>query len=227
MKIKVINSYENAAQATGLTVVVDVLRAFTTCCYIFQNGAKNIITVSDVEEARELISKNPHYISVGERQGLKITGFDYGNSPAEIKNINMQGKTIVITTSAGTQGIAKSEGSDEIITGAFVNAQAIVSYIEKQQPNMLSFIITNDRYKGNEDFMFVEYVRRCLNKERVNFDKIKKQLMNHPSSEGFLRKPLTKYSRPDFNLSISLDKFNFVIKAVKKKDSIYLEREYV
>jgi 2-phosphosulfolactate phosphatase len=224
MKIKIIDSYKNAHLAKGLTVIVDVLRAFTTCCFIFNNGAKKIIPVADVERAYKLIKSNPHFISIGERKGLKLPGFDYGNSPAEIANINMKDKTVIFTTSAGTQGIINAINADEIITGAFVNAQAVIDCIKKQNPQITSFVNTNDQDDNNEDFMYTNYIKSHLENKPLNFDRIKKYLINHPTTEGFLKKPMTKYSQKDFYLSLDLDRFNFVIKAKRTKNHIYLKK---
>ena len=94
MKIKIINSYKNSHEAQGFTIVVDVLRAFTTCCFVFKNGAKTIIPVPDTDTAYRMIKDNPHFISIGERKGLKLPGFNFGNSPAEIENIDLKDKLI-------------------------------------------------------------------------------------------------------------------------------------
>lgn len=224
MKIKIISSYHNAHQARGLTIVIDVLRAFTTSCFVFKNGASTIIPVSDIELAYKLAKDNPYFVSIGERKGLKLHGFNYGNSPAEIENIDMLDKTVILTTSAGTQGIVKAINADTVITGAFVNAQAVVNYIKKQNPEIVSFVITDNRYEDNEDFMYANYIKSCLEGKPLNFEVIKKNLVNHPTTEGFLRKPMTKFSKKDFHLSLELDRFDFIIRAKRSKDQIFLER---
>lgn len=215
---------EGIKQAKGLVIVVDVLRAFTTCCFVFKNGAKTIIPVSDLDAAYKLIKDYPYFISIGERKGLKLPGFNYGNSPAEIENVDLKDKTVILTTSAGTQGIVKAINADSVITGAFVNAQAVVDYIGKQKPKVVSFIVTDNRYKDNEDFMYANYIISCLKGDQLNFKKIKKHLINHPLAEGFLKKPMTRYSQRDFHLSLDLDRFNFIIAAKKREDQVYLEK---
>lgn len=224
MKIKIVSSYKTAHLAEGLTVVIDVLRAFTTCCFVFKNGAKTIIPVSDVDMAYKLIKDNPYCISIGERRGLKLPGFNYGNSPAEIENVDLKDKTVILTTSAGTQGLVNTTNADTVITGAFVNAHAVTSYIIKQKPKVVSFVVTDNKYEDNEDFMYVSYIRSCLKGKPLNFDRIKKHLINHPTAEGFLKKPMTKYSQKDFHLSFDLNRFDFVIEAKKKNNQVYLEK---
>ena len=128
MNIKIVN---DAKLAKGLSVVIDVFRAFTVEPYLISNGAKKIIPVGDMQIAYDYKNKNNDYILIGERNGIILPGFDYGNSPSQIEYINFSEKTIIHTTSCGTQGIVKSVNAKEIITGSLVNAQAIVKYIIK------------------------------------------------------------------------------------------------
>lgn len=51
--------------------------------------------------AYKIKEQNDSYILVGERHGKILPGFDYGNSPSQIKNVDFSGKTVV-HTSAGT-----------------------------------------------------------------------------------------------------------------------------
>ena len=85
MNVKIIH---DPKQATGLTVIIDVFRAFTVESYLIYNGVEKLILVGDKEIAYNLKEKNEEYILVGERNGIKLPGFDYGNSPSQIKNID-------------------------------------------------------------------------------------------------------------------------------------------
>ena len=57
MTINIVGSFKKAHQAKGLVVVIDVLRAFTTTCFVFANKADKIIVVAEIKEARQ-IKKN-------------------------------------------------------------------------------------------------------------------------------------------------------------------------
>ena len=122
---------EGARKAKGLTVIIDVFRAFSTACYIYANGARKIIPVADIKFAYELKKENPNFLLLGERGGRMPEGFDFGNSPSQIEGIDFKEKTVVQTTSSGTNGIISAKNADEIITGSFVNAASIVKYIKK------------------------------------------------------------------------------------------------
>ena len=82
------------------------------------------------------IRKKRDCILIGERHGKILPGFDYGNSPSQIENIDFSKKTILHTTSAGTQGISNAKNAKEILTGSLVNARAIAQYIKEKEKKM-------------------------------------------------------------------------------------------
>ena len=84
MNIKVLHMIEGAKAATGVTVIIDVFRAFTVEAYLMNNGAKKVIPVGDIEIAYNYKKANPEVILVGERHGKILPGFDYGNSPSQL-----------------------------------------------------------------------------------------------------------------------------------------------
>ena len=106
--INILHLIEGAKQARGLTVIIDVFRAFSLECYLYDMGAKQIRPVGTIEEAFSLRRRIQNSILVGERHGRKCDGFDYGNSPSAILKKDVAGKTIIHTTSAGTQGIVNA-----------------------------------------------------------------------------------------------------------------------
>ena len=119
MNIQLLQLLEGADQAKGLTVVIDVFRAFSLECYLFSRGVEKIYAVGAEETARQLIKDHPDYLMVGERGGVILPGFDYGNSPSQTEHARLQGKTVIHTTSAGTQGLvhASAAGAEEILAG--------------------------------------------------------------------------------------------------------------
>lgn len=116
--VNILHLIEGAKQAKGLTVIIDVFRAFSLECYLYDMGVKLIRPVGTVEEAFSLKNSIQDSILIGERHGIKCDGFDYGNSPSTILKEDVIGKTIAHTTSAGTQGIVNAVCASEIITGS-------------------------------------------------------------------------------------------------------------
>lgn len=140
MDIQILHLVDGAKEATGTTVIIDVFRAFTVETYLMRNNAARIIPVGDVQVAFDYREKHPDAILCGERKGIIIDGFDYGNSPAQIEHVDFTGKTVIHTTSAGTQGIANAIHADEIIGGNLVAAKAIATYIRNKNPEKVSLV---------------------------------------------------------------------------------------
>ena len=122
----------------GTCVVIDVLRATTTIVTALAAGARSIWPCSSIDEARERArdvlkgfprpstsATAPETVVLGgERGGLKIEGFDLGNSPAEYTAESVGGKAVVLTTTNGTKALLHAVGAKPIL-GAFVNLSAV------------------------------------------------------------------------------------------------------
>lgn len=112
--------------------MIDVLRASTTIVTALANKAERVVPVADVEAARRLASAaGPTALLGGERGGVRIEGFDLGNSPLEYSADRVAGRTIVITTTNGTAALAASCGAREILIGAIVNCTAVAAAIRR------------------------------------------------------------------------------------------------
>ncbi|MCP4396432.1 MAG: 2-phosphosulfolactate phosphatase [bacterium] len=214
MDIRILQLIEGAKAARGLTVVIDVFRAFSTACYLFGNGAERIIPLGDLDLAYRLKQENPSYLLIGERDGQRQPGFDYGNSPAEIEPLDFTGHTVVQTTSAGTQGIANSVEADEIISGSFCNAGAIVRYIQAQEPEQVSLVCMGHGAisPSDEDTLCAEYIKERLEGEQPNFQAIYNRLRFGESGKRFFDPQITWSPEGDFDLCLALDRFDFVLR---------------
>ena len=227
MKIEILEFIDGAKQAKGLTVIIDVFRAFSMACYIMNNGAERIIPVGDLEMAYELKKNNKDYILTGERNEQIQPGFDYGNSPTYIKDIDFTGKTIIQTTGAGTKGIVNAVNADEIITGSFVNINAIINYIKIKNPNMVSLVAMGYRgeTRADEDYLCADYIKKSLNNIAVNFNTMYKNIKSGTGSRFF--NPNTQKHAPssDFDLCLNLNAFNFILKVNRSnKNPVYIEK---
>ena len=110
MNIQILHMVEGAKAAKGLTVIIDVFRAFTVETYLMRNNAHRIYPVGDIETAFACKKADPeNTLLCGERKGIMVEGFDFGNSPSQLEHVDLTGKTVVHTTSAGTQGIANAK----------------------------------------------------------------------------------------------------------------------
>ncbi|HRZ42675.1 MAG TPA: 2-phosphosulfolactate phosphatase [Bacteroidales bacterium] len=118
------NLYQNPNAAT---VVVDVFRATTAICTAFDYGVKSIIPVTTLEEAQ--FYQDQGYLIAAERNGIKPDFADFGNSPFNFMQEGLEGKTIVYSTTNGTQAIQMAGASGHTVIGAFINISAVAEYL--------------------------------------------------------------------------------------------------
>ena len=226
IKINTYHLIEGAKKATGLTVIIDVFRAFSLECYLYNMGVSLIRPVGTIEEAFAFKKANPNYVLIGERKGRKCEGFDFGNSPSETAKHDLRGKTVIHTTSAGTQGIINAKEADEIITGSLVNAKAVARYIMEKQPKEVSLVCMGNGgiAPAKEDELCAEYIRSILEgAELPDMDERVKRLRYEGGAHFFDRQNQDVFPEPDFWMCIEYNKFNFVLR-VEKDEKGFLSR---
>lgn len=215
MNIKLLQMIDGAKQATGLTVIIDVFRAFSLECYLMAAGAGRLLPVGAKETAYALKEAHPDYVLVGERHGVILPGFSYGNSPSQIEGADLAGKTLVHTTSAGTQGVVNASGADEIITGSLVNAKAIARYIKKQAPKEVSLVCMGLEGKSEsaEDTLCGRYIKSILEGQELDMEEELQKLRREPSAEKFFRpENQSVFPERDYWMCVDADRFDFVLK---------------
>lgn len=224
IKINTYHLIEGAKKATGLTVIIDVFRAFSLECYLYNMGVSLIRPVGTIEEAFAFKKANPNYVLIGERKGRKCEGFDFGNSPSETAKHDLRGKTVIHTTSAGTQGIINAKEADEIITGSLVNAKAVARYIMENQPKEVSLVCMGNGgiAPAKEDELCAEYIRSILEgAELPDMDERVKRLRYEGGAHFFDRQNQDVFPEPDFWMCIEYNKFNFVLRVEKDEKGFF------
>jgi 2-phosphosulfolactate phosphatase len=136
MRIERRSLLDGAADARGLVVVIDVLRAFSCSALMFQYGIRDLALVRTPQEALAFRDADPEYLVAGEVKGVRVEGFDVGNSPADIVSKGRAffgGRRVAARSSAGTQGVlAAAAHADQVLLGSYMNAAATAEYIRDQ-----------------------------------------------------------------------------------------------
>lgn len=118
--------FYSAGMSDKIVVVTDIFRASTTMCAAFKNGAKAIIPVASIDEAK--VYKEKGY-KVGAERNVKRCDFaDFGNAPTDYTAEKVSGEEIVFTTTNGTQAIDMASDADCLLVGAFSNLNAIADF---------------------------------------------------------------------------------------------------
>ncbi|MGI6755759.1 MAG: 2-phosphosulfolactate phosphatase [Atopobiaceae bacterium] len=213
MDIKILELIEGADLARGLTIIIDVFRAFTLECYLFAYGAQKILPTGSLDEARALAALFPDAVTFGERRGARVEGFDFGNAPSEVAPEDVLQKLVIHTTSAGTQGLVHAQHADEIITGSLVNARACARYIRARAPEQVSIVAMGNQgvSRAEEDVICACYIKSLLTGETYD---VESAVADLPQGAGakFLDPLKPEFPANDLPLCTALDRFDFVIR---------------
>lgn len=162
-----------AAKRGDVIVAIDVLRCSSTIVTALANGAKAVIPVKSVREARSL-SRRRGAILAGERNGLRPAGFELGNSPLEYRQEKVQGRVIVLTTTSGTKAIVLGRKAREVLVGSFLNLSATANHAGKTARSSrcgISLVTAGTRGRFSlEDFLCAGALSRSLAKEGASLD---------------------------------------------------------
>jgi 2-phosphosulfolactate phosphatase len=226
MQVTLADFVEGARNARGLVVVIDVFRAFSLAAYAFAQGARQIVPVASVDDARALKEAHPEWLLVGERHTRPLPGFDCGNSPTELEKLDLRGRTLIHTTHAGTQGLTAATNAREVVTGALVNAGALVRYIRTRQPGEVTLVRMGHeaRERCVEDDFCAEVIRARLLDAAATAPDPAERLRDAPSARKFFDPACDWAPRRDFDLCARLDAFDFVLRRNTDGEGMHLTR---
>jgi 2-phosphosulfolactate phosphatase len=145
----------------GIPVIIDVLRATSTIVTALWAGAGRVIPVVDAVEALRL-GREIDAVLVGERNGVKLDGFDYNNSPGEMLGADIRGRTIVITTTNGTRIMA--EGG---LIASTLNAGAVAEAIRSREH---AYLLASGPEKSVEDLCAARLIERMAEMPDARLD---------------------------------------------------------
>lgn len=214
MQIDILDHVAGARDARGIAVVIDVFRAFTVAPHAFDAGAARVLPAGEVEEALELGRRIPGAVLAGERNARRLPGFDAGNSPTEIRALDLRGKVLVHTTHAGTQGLVNACDADEVLTGAFVNLSAVGRYLAARAPRRVSLVRMGHeaRERCAEDDLYAECLRRVLQGEPAPLGEVRDRLRDAPAARKFFDPACDWAPLADFDYCTEVDRFDFVLR---------------
>ena len=203
---------EDCHTAQGVVIVIDVLRAFSTAAYAFSRGAREIFLVSTVDEALALKSAIPNSRAMGEVGGLRPDGFDFGNSPTYIDEADLSGITMIHRTSAGTQGVVRSQGAEIMLAASFVVANATARYVSNLAVPEVTFVITGRSYNGgDEDLACAEYLEELLRGNQPDLKPFIKRIMESKDAFPHLDPEQRDFPFSDLEYCSQVDKFDFAM----------------
>ena len=227
MEIVIDSLLEGARRARGVVVIVDVLRAYTTAAVALSRGASKIVLVAEVEEALALRSDGVGELCMGEVGGMRPEGFDFGNSPSQLSLADVQGKTIIQSTRAGTVGMNAAEGADQLYGGSFAVASATVEAIRRHAPPLVTIVAmgSEGRIRTDEDEQCVLYLRNLLLGVTPDHDSVRSLMLAGSEARKYGNPATPHFPVEDRDMAATIDSHNFAIKVTKEQGLLVARKE--
>ena len=214
MEIRIESLLEGATHATGVVAIIDVFRAFSTAAVALANGASRITMVSTVEEALVLRNNGTGQLCMGEVGGRAPAGFDFGNSPFEVSQVDFQGKAIIQRTSAGTQGIAAAGQARRLYAASLVTAKATARAMLSGDPDRMTLVAMgkNAVERTDEDELCALHLRNLLEGRPGDIHAVRQMILAGGEAARFHDPARPHLHADDLTIALDVDRYDFAIR---------------
>ena len=156
---------------------------------------------------------------MGEVSGKKPDGFDFGNSPSEIADLDFSGKTIIQSTRAGTVGVASATKADMIFGGSFAVASATAEIISSRSPNLVTLVAMGleATIRSDEDELCALFIRNLLQGRKPNIQSVKNLVLSGEESQKYGNPETPHWPIEDLDFCLNVDSFDFALKIEKEE----------
>ena len=222
MEIRLGSLARDARDAAGTVIIIDVFRAFTTAAIAFDQGATAITLVAEADDALALHRSGVGDLLMGEVDGKRPPGFDYGNSPYEITGIDLAGKSLVQSTRAGTVGVAAAFAAPDagpIYLGSFAVAAATVRAVLQDNPQLVTIVAMGDQavVRSDEDEHCALYLRNLLEGRQPDPDALRQLILAGGATQKFFDPAQPQYHPQDVELALQFSKYPFAMRVSREQ----------
>ncbi len=222
MEIRLGSLARDARDAAGTVIIIDVFRAFTTAAIAFDQGATSITLVAEAADALALHRSGVGDLLMGEVDGKRPPGFDYGNSPYEITSVDLAGKSLVQSTRAGTVGVAAAfaaANAGPIYLGSFAVAAATVQAVLQDNPQLVTIIAMGDQavVRSDEDEHCALYLRNLLEGRQPDPDALRQLILAGGATQKFFDPAQPQYHPQDVELALQFSEYPFAMRVSREQ----------
>lgn len=225
INFQISQGHEPPLSPADVYIVIDVIRAFTTTQIAFEQGAERILLARHVEDAFALKHTHPDAILAGERDAIKIDGFDLGNSPAACAQVNFDGRTMILTTTNGVRATlhalksAAPQSAPVLVTG-FANALASARFVREKSreangTHRLRVHLIASHPTGDEDLACAEFIRaHLLDAAQIDAAQVSERIRKSHAAQKFLDPKRPKFNPRDIDFCAETRPQSFAMLAV-------------
>ncbi len=228
MDIRIDSLLAGAKKAEGVVVIIDVFRAFTTAAVALSRGAERLILTTEIDDAYMLRKRKEAYYCVGEVDGKKPEDFDFGNSPFEIEQADVAGKTLVLSTRAGTVGANAAWHAERLYGAAFTNARATAGLLRAANPPLVTLVPMgrNGRVRTDEDELCAIYLKNLLLGLQPPARALAEILRQSHEAQKFGDPAQPHFHPGDLDKALEIDRFPFAIRIARRDRQLVAAPEY-
>jgi 2-phosphosulfolactate phosphatase len=214
---------DGARQASGIAVVIDVLRSFTVSAYALAGGARECRLVTTTDEARALAASIPGALLSAEENALPIPGIPISNSPTKLlEEPDLSERILVQRSSAGTQVAAAVRPEIDIFAASLVVARATVQACLLRRPAVLTLIASADH---PEDHACAHYMEAIVRGEKPNVERLLQPLRDSERYKKVMSNAWPGFPPTDLELSLIPDRFTFAMPVTREAGYLRLTRD--
>ncbi|WP_156292053.1 2-phosphosulfolactate phosphatase [Oceanobacillus salinisoli] len=227
MQARIYQGRESPPVKADITVVIDVIRAFTVSHYAFMKGIRRIFLVESVKQAFQVKKQHPEYLLAGEVDALKIEGFDLDNSPYYIQQKDLEGKVLVQKTTNGVRATLNNLSSEHVFVTGFTNARKTAEFIRERifRCNGATINIIASHPCGDDDLACAKYVKSILeDSASISEEEVISRIQQSHVAEKFFDKDKKDFKREDIYCCTQELNTDFVMKVNKTGRIPVIER---
>jgi 2-phosphosulfolactate phosphatase len=220
-----------AGQARGIVIVIDVIRAFTVAAYALAGGAQRLELVRTPEDAFTLRERQSDALLAGEINGRLIPGFHLNNSPARMAVADVRDRILIQRTGAGTQGAVGAVHASHLLVCSLVNARATAEYARRlalSSNRPITLLPTNYSNQPGEieDEVCADYLTALLQEDRDARSVVEDGLetLRAVGRLTMFRSDDSDFPAEDVPAFTAIDRFDFAMEGKRER---YAGVEYV
>ncbi len=215
---------DGCSDIDGVAVVVDVLRAFSFAAYALDGGVERLVLMDDLDDAKAVAGSMPGAL-LG-KDGLPAPGFDLFNSPGQLlERSDLAGRTVVHRTAAGTIGAVAARGAEHLYCASFVVAGATAQRLRALQPASVTFVITGEGGRADEDLACAEHIAACVDDPAVEpGPRLRRAAVAAERLQRGIELGHRGIHRDDVDLCLQVDRFDFAMRAGEEDGLLTLRK---
>ncbi|GAA1256942.1 2-phosphosulfolactate phosphatase [Kitasatospora nipponensis] len=207
-------------ESPSVAVVVDVMRAFTVAAWAFARGAEKIVLAESLDQALALKARHPDWVAL--KDGPPAPGFDAVNSPGLLRSLDLDGRTVVQKTTAGTVGALAVKEAPLVLCAGFVVAEATARLLRTRGGDSVTFVVTGEDGRADEDLACAQYIAHRATGAAVDAGGFLRRAAGSRAAAELAQGVRRGVHPDDVALCLELDRFPFAMVATLEEELMVL-----